>query len=211
MLKKRILLVLYSITLFITASFAWILQKDTVKVKTITYDNTLTITQKNVDMSIWLLKSNGKYEEISNSAKQTSEGKPFKVENVIPNESVSFKIRLHNKAENTISVSLSISKLLCDEKLILGEMVYISTSASSDYANYPTVVKPENRYTQISADMVNKIKDGEYSLVLYNNMQIPPTGTTNYVEIECYFYFDKRMDNNYQGLNFQAVTFQAAE
>ncbi len=216
MLKERIMLLICSILLSITVSFAWIMSKDPILTKTIDIDydqkGNLTIADKNIEISIWMQSDNG-YVEISNSSKKDDSNALFLVDNVVPHHNVPFKIRLKNKSHAVVTVNLSIAKFICDAHLIENEhepKIYLSTMSGTSYKNYTTVKIPDDRYRPLTLSDVNVLGENEYSITLYEAIQVPPT-QNEYVELDCYFYFDKSMDNSYQGLDFRVVTFRAVE
>jgi hypothetical protein len=215
---KRIFLLLYALLLLITASFAWIINRDPFRARNVLVDFTesgkLTVSDKNIEMSIWIANEKGEYREISNSSWESSD-ELFTVENIVPDHNVPFQIRLKNTSEDVLDINISVAKMICSDKLV-GESgadakVYFSTMPGRKYKTYTSIKLPEEQYFPLTRDRIITTGENQYSLAFYNSLQVPPTGVDDYVELDCRIYFDSSMDNTYQNQEFRIVTFKVIE
>lgn len=214
MIKKRILLLMYALLLCVTASFAWIIIRDPIRTKSLVVDyhtHKLMVSDKNIELSIWVPEKDG-FAEISNSSDEDNRNELFRFQNIVPDYNVSYQIRIKNNTSAPITIRLSISSLSCADKLINVDdaLVYLSVRPGNLFKSHAGIKLPEEKYMGITDQTLQSIGNGQYSLSLYDGLQIPPTGD-GYVELECYFYFSKEMDNSYQNLDFRVFTIQAVE
>lgn len=217
-MAKRIVLLICALLLLVTVSFSWIINRDPFLTQNVLLDfreaKRLTIADKNIEMSIWIANEKGEYREISNSSWEKDD-ELFVVENIVPDHNVPFQIRLRNTSDDILNINISVSKMVCDEKLISSSAedakVYFSTMPGKRYKSYTTIKMPADQYFPLTLNGVTNIGEDQYSLALYNSLQIPPTGKYDYVELDCRIYFDSSMDNTYQNLDFSIITFKAIE
>lgn len=218
MVKKRIFMIFISLLLCITASFAWILEKEKIIVDSVVLDydkqGTITIAPENIIMELWLQKDGSDDAELISTTKDELEPQSLvSIKNVIPNKNVSFIIRLQNISKNMIQISLSIPDFRCSEKLMPENngVIEMRTYPGTSYANYPAAKKPEEKYVSLTRSLATDLGDGSYSISLYDSIFVPPTGKYDYVDIRCSFYFSPSMDNSYQGLDFKIMSLRALE
>ena len=217
-MTKRIILLACSLLLLVTVSFSWIINRDPFATENILLNfqeaKRLTISDKKIEMSIWIANEKGEYREISNSSWETDE-ELFVVENIVPDYNVPFQIRLKNTSDDVLNINISVAKMTCDERLIVEDAkeakVYFSTMPGKRYKTYTSVKMPEDQYFPLTLDGVTVIGENQYSVAFYNRLQVPPTGKYDYVELDCRIYFDSNMDNTYQNLDFSIITFKAIE
>ena len=220
-MKKRIFLIFWCLLLCVTVSFSWIItnKENIVKFVRVDYtgnNGTLVVAPKKIQMSVLMndpttneMKVIGSSTDVKNPNNEL-----FEVKNIVPNSNVPFKIRLKNKSSEVIQLKISLERFVCDERLLQegNSKIYLSAVAGSNYANYPNVVAPENIYEPLSvAQKMENSEENEYYLTLYEMVRVPPTGQDGFVDIDCYFYFDKNMDNTYQDLDFSVLSFRAVE
>lgn len=221
-MKKRIYLVFLCILLCVTISFSWIITNKNNLVKFARVDfysdnaGTLVVAPKKIHMSVLMKDSDtGEMKVIGTSNDKKVQGAQlFEVKDIVPNSNVPFKIRFRNKSTQVIRLKVSLERIVCDERLLAegNSKVYISAVAGATYANYPDVVAPGNLYQPLSiAQKLENSAENEYYLTLYEMIRIPPTGQDGFVDIDCYLYFDKTMDNAYQDLAFSVLSFRAVE
>ena len=237
MRKKWILLGIYSILLCMTVSFSWILlqQKYSGGNLFLGYglgdDNgggKLVISPTDVDMTLFVLKD-GVWRTAARSSDRSSQNKLFTIEphKVIPDASVPFRIRFENKSEDIITLKLTISGIVCDEALMpendtnnesnsAKDILFIGSKGSLEYSKYSEIRQPDDQYlplsdgTLISTDDENNTKT--YEFVLYKEIEVPVMNKGEYVELDCYFYFDKdAMTNSCQNKTFYVSSFRAEQ
>ena len=218
-MSKHIWLVFWCLLLCVTISFAWIMfqPENLVNHVVIDYDTggELVVAPEKIVMTILMNDpTTGVMTPIGRSTDQYQDNMElFEVQDIVPNSIVPFKIRLQNTSNEIIRLKLSIDRLVCDEKLLspVDSKVYFSAVGASSYASYPEIA-PENLYKSLSAAQPLEDSDeNAYYLTIYETIYVPPTGQDSYVEIDCYFYFTKDMDNTYQNLDFRVLSFRAVE
>ena len=218
-MAKKMLLLFWCLLLCVTVSFSWIIfqEKNKVRHAIIDYNDngSLVVAPEKIIMTVLMNDpETDRMVPIGSSTDSFTENSSlFEVENVVPNSIVPFKIRLHNTSNEIIRMKLSIDRLVCDEKLLSSEnsRVFFSAVGASSYSAYPEIA-PDNLYTSLSAAQpVEGSSENAYYLTIYETIYVPPTGDSDYVEIDCYFYFTKEMDNTFQNLNFQVLSFRAVE
>ena len=223
MRKKKILLVVYTLLLGITVSFAWILNPES-NVSDSFYiqyggntDNTLVVAPKDVEMIVYAQKA-GKWVKAGSSSDKNDQAELFAIDPhmVIPNSSVPFRIRLKNNSNQTIRIRIMLTGIVCDRNLVNKEIIYVSSIGSMEYSKYSVKV-PENVYLSLNTDGELVSTDEEtntstYNLVLYDEIEVPATDENGFVELDCYFYFDKdRMTNVCQNKTFFVSSFRGMQ
>ena len=223
MLKKKILFAAYSVLLCLTVSFAWILnpERNVSDSFFIEYGgdstNSLVVSPKDIEMLVYAQKLE-QWKLVGSSTDKKDGEELFKVDaqKVIPNSSVPFRIRLKNKSEKTVKVRITLTGIVCDQTLVDQEIIYTSALGSMEYSKYDVTV-PENVYLCLNTNGELVSTDDEkntamYNLVLYEEVEIPVTENNDYVELDCYFYFDKdRMTNVCQNKTFYVSSFRAEQ
>ena len=240
MRKKWILLGIYSILLCMTVSFSWILlqQKFSDDFLFLGFglddegnnNGKLVISPTDVDMTLFVLKD-GVWRTAARSSDKKSQAKLFTIEphKVIPDASVPFRIRLENKSDEMVTLKLTISGIVCDEALMpennnnnneastsAKDILFIGSRGSLEYSKYSDVRQPDDQYlplsdgTLVSTDEENGTKT--YEFVLYKEIEVPAMNKGEYVELDCYFYFDKdAMTNSCQNKTFYVSSFRAVQ
>lgn len=223
MRKKKILIAAYSVLLCVTISFAWILnpERNVSDSFFIEYggdsENSLVISPKDIEMLVYAQRSE-QWRLVGSSADKNEGENLFRVESqkVIPNSSVPFRIRLKNKSEKTVKLRITLTGIVCDKTLLEGDIIYASAIGSMEYSKY-NVNTPASVYLCLNKDGEIVSTDDEkntvmYNLVLYETVEIPVTENNDYVELDCYFYFDKdRMTNVCQNKTFYVSSFRAEQ
>ena len=223
MRKKKILIAAYSVLLCITVSFAWILnpERNVSDSFFIEYGgdsaNSLVVSPKDIEMLVYAQRSE-QWKLVGSSSDKKDGEDLFKVDaqTIIPNSSVPFRIRLKNKSEKTVKVRITLTGIVCDKTLVDQEIIYTSALGSIEYSKYD-VKTPENVYLSLNTNGELVSTDDEkntamYNLVLYEEVEIPVTANNDYVELDCYFYFDKdRMTNVCQNKTFYVSSFRAEQ
>ena len=224
MWKKKAMLAVYIIMLCVTVSFAWILnvQNNMGQYLELKYGeeaaHKLSIASKDIEMMAYIQKD-GDWIYLGSSKDQNQSGKLIQIspEDVIPNSSVPFRIRFKNTSGNTLKVKLTLSGVVCDKSLVADEIVYVGALGSDEYSRYTdTAITPPNVYLALNAaNFISEDIDGNtstYDLVVYEAIDIPATPDGEYVELDCYFYFDaERMTNVCQNKVFFVSSFQAVQ
>lgn len=222
MRKKKILLAAYVLLLCITVSFAWILnpEKNVSDSFFIQYGsdsgNRLVVAPRDVEMTVYAQQEE-RWQKVGSSSDKEESQERFRVDSqsVIPNSSVPFRIRIKNQSNSVIRIRVELVGIVCDQILVADEIIYASALGSMEYSNY-SVMTPENVYLSLNNDGVLVETDEEnhtatYNLVLYEEIEVPITGD-DYVELDCYFYFDKdRMTNVCQNKTLYVSSFRATQ
>ena len=225
MTKRIIRLWFYILVLAVTLTSAWILTPT----KNIGYyailDYTgvgdggkLTVSGTDVEMQVDI-QINNKWRYLGSSKDKTFGARP-KMTSIVPNSIVPFRIRFYNTSEHVATMRVTVSDVRCEKTLIDKQVVYVSTIGGTEYGQYTGMVTPpEFTYQLLNTGKHNNTTQNSnqeqiesYDLVLYENLQIPPTGDKGYVVIEGYFYFDaEAMDNSCAGKTFEIGGFQAVQ
>ena len=126
MRKKMILITIYSfILLGLTVSFAWILDFDVPSVPYLQLgygkdfdNNKLVVSPQEVEMTLYVQKD-GVWRYVGSNTDKNS-GKLFAVDpqDVIPNSSIPFRIRLKNLSDETISINVNMTGVVCDKVFV---------------------------------------------------------------------------------------------
>ena len=105
---------MYAVLLLVTASFAWIINRDPYRARNVLVDfdeqGKLAVSGKNIEMSIWIANEKGEYREISNSSKEST-GELFSVANIVPDHNVPFQIRLKNTSDDILNINIFVQKI----------------------------------------------------------------------------------------------------
>ena len=223
MRKKKILIVVYTILLGITVSFAWILNPES-NVSDSFYieyggssDNTLVVAPKDIEMIVYAQRS-GKWLKAGSSSDKKNQDELFSVDSstVIPNSSAPFRIRLKNKSNETKKIKIVLTGIVCDQNLVDKKIIYVSALGSMEYSKY-SVKAPESVYLSLNVDgelvsVDEETNTSTYNLTLYDEIEVPVTEGDAYVELDCYFYFDKdEMTNVCQNKTFFVSSFRGMQ
>ena len=217
-MKKRIYSIILAILICITASYSWIMVKEKIPVESVILDyhdkGTITIAPENIIMELWLQNEGSeKMTLISTTEEDADTGNMAVIENVTPNKSISFVIRIQNISKDVIQMSLSIPEFSCSEMLVpeSNGVIEMRIYPGTSYSNYPAVNAPTEKYLSLTKSLINDLGNDTYSMFLYDSIFVPPTGEDDYVDVRCSFYFSTNMGNDYQGLNFKIMSLRALE
>ncbi|MBE6592728.1 MAG: hypothetical protein E7642_01895 [Ruminococcaceae bacterium] len=231
MRKKMILITIYSfILLGLTVSFAWILDFDVPSVPYLQLgygkefgNNKLVVSPQEVEMTLYVQKD-GVWRYVGSNTDKNS-GKLFAVDpqDVIPNSSIPFRIRLKNLSDETISINVNMTGVVCDKVFVEKdedgkekEVIFVSAIGSTEYIKYPEVTQPIAVYYSVNDGKFVEANDENntvmYNIELYDKIEVPVTADGEYVELDCYFYFDKdAMTNSCQNKTFYVSSFRAEQ
>jgi hypothetical protein len=219
-MKKRILsvvmLALYTIAFGVTISFAWMIQEsiDTVNHINVDYSqgsgNTLTISPTEIDIEVWGVNENGDYVKIENN-------QALVISNVVPGEARTFRLRFRNKTQSLVRINLMLDNVVTTANVTdisensptgtLLDVVSISARGGEGYINKPVAFPSVYKY--LCADSVYFSGTDKYMIPLFDALEIPPTGESDYVELNCYIMLDGEAGNEYQNKNIVIGTFRA--
>jgi hypothetical protein len=219
-MKKKILsiimLTIYTVAFGITISFAWMIQEtiDTVNYINVDYSqnsgNTLTISPTDIDIEVWGVNENGEYTKIENN-------QSLIISNVVPGEARTFRLRFRNKTQSLIRVRLMLDNVQTTPNIsdisedsptgTLLDVLAISARGGEGYINKPVAFPSVYKYLCI--DSVYFSGTGKYMILLFDVIEIPPTGESDYVELNCYIMLDSEVGNEYQNKNIVIGTFRA--
>lgn len=226
MTKHILRLWFYILVLAVTLTSAWILNptKNIGPTADLNYTGpqngggTLTVSGTDVEMQVDI-QINNKWRYLGSSKDKTFSNRP-KLTSVVPNTVVPFRIRFYNTSEHVATVRVTVSGVQCDQILTNKEVVFVSTIGGTEYSQYAgSVTAPSYTYQSLTSGKLVSVSENEngeqmvtYDLVLYEDLQIPPTGDRGYVVIEGYFYFDAvAMTNQCAGKTFEIGGFQAVQ
>ena len=219
-MRKKILsalmLAIYTIAFAVTVSFAWMIQDtiDTVNHINIDFsqesENKLTISPTEIDIEIWGVNENGDYVKIENN-------QALAINNVVPGEAKTFRIRLRNKTQSLVRVSITLDNVSTTNNVsditeqtptgTLLDVLTISARGGEGYINKPVAFPSVYKY--LCEDSVYFTGTGKYMIPFLEMLEIPPTGTDGYVELNCYIMLDSEVGNEYQDKNIVIGTFRA--
>lgn len=219
-MRKKILsvvmLFLYSIAFGVSISFGWMIQDtiDTVNYINVDYsqgsENKLTVSPTEIDIEIWGVNADGQYAKLEND-------QVLNINDVVPGEARTFRIRFRNRTHSSIRISLvldnvSTTQNICDisEDTPTGtllDVVSISARGGEGYINSP--VEFPSVYKHLCVDSIYFTGTGKYMIPLFSALEIPPTGDSSYVELNCYIMLDSEVGNEYQNKSITIGTFRA--
>ena len=95
------------------------------------------------------------------------------------------------------------------------EVVWVRAVGSSEYTKYTGIAdRPREINKPLSSAWSGDAAEGNVSFdfVMYDQIQIPPTGEKDFVELECRIYFDsEHMTNVHQDKTFKITSFKASQ
>ena len=221
MTKRKWLLAFYALILCVSISFAWILDpnKNASDSFFLQYgdgaNQSLVVSPKDLEMIIYTQKD-GQWKTVGSSKDVDINANRFTVDpkSVIPHAAIPFRIRLKNKSDSTIRLRLMMTGIVCDSTLVADDLVYVSAMGGANYAKYD-VTSPTSVYFPINDGEVVEVNENKnlttYDIVLYDEIEVPATSGNNYVELDGYFYFDKRMTVVCQNKTFYVSSFRAVQ
>lgn len=210
-MKKRILIIFYALLLCVTASFAWLSNFEANYVNNIRvkYDNgALKVVGNNFDAHIEIRNEKGDFVEIP-------DGEAFKFDSrkMVPDSITPFKIKIKNNSDAEamkakIGVAISVDPEKIKDVNVL-DVIYLDVVAGDGFNkvnNYHTFVKLSDAYQVGGADT------GDYFLWIYgegSEIIIPATtAKTEYVTLDCSFYFDQNATAEYQNQSINTLAFR---
>ncbi len=219
-MKKKMLSVMmlafYTVAFGITVSFGWMIQDtiDTVNYINVDYsqksENKLTISPTDIDIEVWGVNENGDYVKIENN-------QSLIINDVVPGEARAFRLRFRNRTQSLVRINLVLDNVsttpnISDikENLPTGtllDVVSISARGGDGYINKP--VSFPSVYKYLCVDIIYFSGTGKYMIPLFEALEIPPTGESDYVELNCYVMLDSEVGNEYQNKNIVIGTFRA--
>ena len=220
MMKKKIIsivmLAFYTIAFAVTISFGWMIQEtiDTVNYIDIDYSqpgkNKLTVSPTDVEIEVWGINDAGEYVQIANN-------QALALNNVVPGEARTFRIRLKNKGQSLTRINLVLDNVSTTPSITpittntptgtLLDVVAISARGGEGYINKPVAFPSVYKY--LCVDSVYFTSSGKYTIPLFDTIEVPPTGEDEYVELNCYVMLDSEVGNEYQNKNIVIGTFRA--
>ena len=219
-MKKKIfsvmMLALYTLAFGVTVSFGWMIQEtiDTVNYIYVDYSidsgNKLTISPTDIDIEVWGVNENGDYVKIENN-------QSLIINNVVPGEARTFRLRFRNRTQSLARINLMLDNVVTTPNITdisedsptgtLLDVVAISARGGEGYINKPVAFPSVYKY--LCVDSVYFTGTGKYLIPLFDTLEIPPTGESDYVELNCYIMLDSEVGNEYQSKNIIIGTFRA--
>ncbi len=208
-MKKHVLLLIYTVILCITVTFAWILSGEAHRVPYISMDYT-------GDNKLVISSTGVKAEVLFRDGDDYVPAKEFVLDSkmLTPNTIIPFKIRLDYQSvdgsRSGIAVKLSLSGIRVSDPRLL-EMMDISVTPKNEG------LTSENGRGMIYMSLNNASPVGEgenitYRLNIYdsdNKLIIPHNDAGDPPsELECYLYFSSEADASYQGMTMDISYFR---
>ena len=139
------------------------------------------------------------------------------IDDVVPGEVRNFKLRFRNKTQSLVRVNLMLDNVVADQNLSditeqtptgsVLDVVAINVRGGEGYINKPVAFP--SAYKHLCVDSVYFAGTGKYMIPLLDSLEIPPTGDSSYVELNCYIILDSEAGNEYQSKNIVIGTFRA--
>lgn len=175
--KKRIVVILLSLVLLVTFSYAWIndIKPPTGKYMVFEFDNGKAKTASS-EFEVELYYDGGK-DGFVNMTKYITAGENQDLhifDNFAPGDQQRFRIDIKNIGTTTLYLNILLANIVCDEGL--QEYIEVGTSG---YENFPATVVTPKPYGTTLADGMNSGKIG-----LADNVPIPAGNMT----VSVYFY-----------------------
>lgn len=219
-MKKKILsvtlLIVYTVAMIVTISFAWMIQDaiDTVHYVNVDYSqgsgNKLTVSPTEIDMEIWGVDKNGELVNLKND-------QALIMKDVVPNEAKMFRIRFRNRTQSVVRVNLIMDNVITTPNITditpetptgtLLDVVAVSIRGGTGYINKPIAFPAVYKY--LYDQSVYFTGSGKYMIPLLEMLEIPPTGEDDYVELNCYIMLDGSVGNEYENKSMVIGTFRA--
>ncbi len=223
MRKKLLPLLSYILLLCVTVSSAWILQSNQGQYLELDYNSStgdrLVLSSDDLEMQVFVANDYGELKKWGTSAEKTTTPFPIDPDRIIPGAELPFTLRFYNYSKETLTVSVSLSGLVCDSSFVNvtdgKEVVWVRAVGSSEYTKYTGIVeRPREINKPLSGAWNGDAAEGNVVLdfVMYDEIQIPPTGEKDFVELECRIYFDsEHMTNVHQDKTFKITSFKATQ
>lgn len=206
--KKKIWSLLCTCLLCATVTFCWILDTTIPVYRYVDVnflgDNELSIFTEDMDVTVYIMNEDGEYVE-------TEDG--LTIGNIVPNQTVPFKIRFKNNASYSQVVSISLSEIDAEnsegeEDTRIFDKMFVGTAGTKGYAG-SGATPPDAVFKKMSDGIVKSTATGKYTVVLFRSVEIPPsTSTSEYIELNGYFWLDSDADNSYQGISVHIGMFR---
>ena len=210
MTKKRILIIFYALLLCVTASFAWLSNFQANIVEDIKVDfrnGALTVVNLDFDAHIETRNADGVFEQIPEGTFT------FDKRQMVPDSITPFKIKIKNNSTTEerkakLGVAIRLDESQMDDVNIL-DVLYLDVVAGGGFKdgnNHHVFVKLN------AAEPIGAEGSGEYFLWIYGDGEeivIPPTTPkSEYVTLDCSFYYDQNATAEYQNKTVQALAFR---
>lgn len=212
MMKKRILIIVYALLLCVTASFAWLSNIDSYRVKSLyaEFDNgSLTVLNFDFDakLSVPTVDASG-VESWVDVDPETDGAHIFDKTKMVPDSISPFKIRIANKAGEAIEARFSLALRIPKESVPLLDVIYIDSIAGDGFDKTTTY----HKFIKLSeAELVLESEEyNEYVLRIYTygDEILIPYKSGNFVTLDCSFYFDQNATAEYQTMTIDSIVFR---
>lgn len=212
-MKKRILIIVYALLLCVTASFAWLSNIDSYRVKSLyaEFDNgSLTVLNFDFDAKLSVPKVDASGVESWVDVDPEKDGAHiFDKTKMVPDSISPFKIRIANKAGEDIEARLSLALRVPNESVPLLDVIYIDSIAGDGFDKTTTY----HKFIKLSeAELVLESEEyNEYVLRIYtygDEILIPYYNSGDFVTLDCSFYFDQNATAEYQTMTIDSIVFR---
>ncbi len=215
-MKKRILVICYALLLCATASLAWLsdFQPNVVEDLRVEFqDGALTVVNLDFDAYIEAPNSEGAFERVPDGNQEGEEYYLFNKKQMVPDSITPFKIKIKNtsttesrKAKIGVAIRLDPEEM---KDVNILDVIYLDMVAGDGFDttnNYHVFLRLN------AAEPIGAEDSGEYFLWAYGDgeeITIPPTKPgTEYVTLDCSFYYDQEATAEYQNKSIQAIAFR---
>ena len=194
-MKKRIFIIVLSLLLCASATFAWLSNFETTSVKNINvgFDNPVSVSKLDFDAEMWVETTPGQFTCLEDDAPFT-----FPKERMIPDSVTRFKIKIKNNTAEDSKAKLALSIALDPEQaktVNLLDVLYLDIMAGEGFNgaddHHIFVNLRESREVGASGS-------GNYLYYAYgegNELTIPKSAE---VTLDCYFYYSQEATAKYQ-------------
>lgn len=204
---------LLTVLLGVSVSFAWMLQDQPEAVREIdvTYGNgsgnDLVVAPQDIEMALYVAGENGEMQEAPNEG--------FALSGIIPGAARVFRIRIKNNAGKTVSIKLSLASITAEifgdkneeNTGTLLDYTFISIRGGTGYFDSP-VASPA-LYKRLNEGYTYSEVSQKFAVPLIDNLQVPATSDSSYVELNCYFLLDPEAGLDCQNRSLKIGSFRA--
>lgn len=217
--REVFIILISTILLLVSITTAWMFEREIQQFRFVMIDyedkNALRISSNQVNSSFWYLN------ETTGQYVQGLDDQIVQLKEIIPNDMLQFRLRFQNTTGESKPIALiltDISVVKTDEsgnetavsneviEEMLGNM-YVGFKGGVGYVDSEDidVVMPDEKFLCFTDEKYStSTGTGKYTLKVYQNLIIPPTGETNYVELNGFLWLDRDAAyDNLSGLTFK--------
>ena len=194
-MKKRIFVIVVALLLCVSASFAWLSNREEQPVSNIDvgFDNPVSVAKLDFTAIMEVEKDPGVFTPLGKG-----ESFSFSKKDLIPDSVTRFKIKIMNNSEEASEAKLAVAITLDPEQvktanildvLYIDVMAVDGLSGTNDYHIFAGLK---------DAEEVGSVGGGSYLFYVYGDGSELPVPPSTEVTLDCYFYYSQEATAKYQ-------------